>query len=67
VTKLKSEFGRKQWKDCCGKGCKKCEIAQAYTAEYGRKEGLDKLNADRKAVKKGGKTKGSKAKKKQKA
>ena len=66
MTKLKSEFGRKQWKDCCGKGCKKCEIAQAYTAEYGRKEGLDKLNADRKAVKKGGKTKGGKAKKKQK-
>jgi hypothetical protein len=67
VTKLKSEFGRKQWKDCCGKGCKKCEIAQAYVAEFGRKEGLEKLNADRKAVKKGGKTKGSKAKKKQKA
>ncbi len=67
MTKLKSEFGRKQWKDCCGKGCKKCEIAQAYTAEYGRKEGLDKLNADRKAVKKGGKTKGGKTKKKQKA
>ena len=66
MTKLKSEFGRKQWKDCCGKGCKKCEIAQAYTAEYGRKEGLEKLNADRKAVKKGGKAKGGKAKKKAK-
>jgi hypothetical protein len=75
VTKLKNEFSRKEWKDCCGKGCKKCEIAQAYIAEYGsRKEGLDKLNADRDAVKKagkkGGKTKGSKkskAKKKAKA
>jgi hypothetical protein len=67
VTKLKNEFGRKQWKDCCGKGCKKCAIAQAYTAEYGRKEGLEKLNTDRKAVKKGGKTKGGKAKKKAKA
>ena len=63
MTKLKKEFGRKQWKDCCGKGCKKCEIAQTYTAEYGRKEGLEKLNADRKAVKKGGK---KKKKKKQK-
>jgi hypothetical protein len=63
VTKLKSEFGRKQWKDCCGKGCKKCEIAQTYTAEYGRSEGLAKLNADRKAVLKAGK-KGAKAKKK---
>ena len=67
MTKLKNKFGRKQWKDCCGKGCKKCAFAQAYTAEYGRKDGLEKLNADRKAVKKGGKTTGSKAKKKAKA
>jgi len=66
VTKLRSEFSRKEWKDCCGKGCKKCEIAQTYVGEYGRKEGLEKLNADRKAVKKGGK-KGGKAKKKAKA
>ena len=63
---LKKKFSRSDWKDCCGKGCKKCEIAQAYVTEYGRKEGLEKLNADRKAVKKGGKTKGSKAKKKAK-
>ena len=75
MTKLKNEFSRKEWKDCCGKGCKKCEIAQAYIAEYGeRKAGLAKLNADRDAVKKAGKkagkTKGSKkskAKKKIKA
>jgi hypothetical protein len=71
VTKLKNEFSRKQWHDCCGKGCKKCEIAQAYIAEFGsRKEGLAKLNADRDAVKKGGKKKGKKsgkAKKKVKA
>ena len=75
MTKLRNEFSRKEWKDCCGKGCKKCEIAQAYAAEFGsRKEGLEKLNADRDAVKKsgkrGGKTKGSKkgkAKKKVKA
>ena len=41
MTKLKNEFSRKEWKDCCGKGCKKCEIAQAYIAEYGnRKTGL---------------------------
>jgi len=65
VTKLKHEFSRKEWKDCCGKGCKKCEIAQAYIAEYGdRKLGLQKLNADRDAVKKGGKTKGKKGGKK---
>jgi hypothetical protein len=71
VTKLKNDFSRKQWKDCCGKGCKKCEIAQAYIAEYGdRKVGLEKLNAYRDAVKKagkkGGKTKGSKKRKAEK-
>jgi general stress protein YciG len=65
VTKLIDEFSRKEWKDCCGKGCKKCQIAQAYIEKYGdRKVGLEKLNADRDAVKKagkkGGKTKGSK-------
>jgi hypothetical protein len=74
VTKLKAGFSRKEWKDCCGKGCKKCAIAQAYIGKYGRTEGLEKLNADRDAVKKegkrGGKTrskKAGKAKKKAKA
>jgi hypothetical protein len=71
VTKLKDEFTAKQWKGCCGKGCKKCEIAQAYIGKYGRTEGLEKLNADRDAVKKtakkGGKTRGSKKKAKKKA
>ncbi len=75
MTKLKNEFSRKEWKGCCGGGCKKCEIAQAYIAEYGeRKLGLQKLNADRAAVKKSGgkgaKKKGKKsgkAKKKVKA
>jgi len=67
VTKLKNEFSRKEWKDCCGKGCKKCDIAQAYVGEYGRADGLDKLNADRKAVKKGGKKGKKGGKKKAKA
>jgi len=67
VTKLKNDFSRKEWKDCCGKGCKKCDIAQAYIGEYGRKEGLAKLNADRKRVKKGGKKNKTGGKKKVKA
>jgi len=76
VTKLRSEFDRKQWKDCCGKGCKKCEIAQAYIGRYGHKDGLEKLAGDRKAVlksaKKGGaaksgKARGGKARKKARA
>ncbi len=61
MTELRDRFARKEWKDCCGKGCKKCDIAQAYVAEYGKKKGLDKLNDDRTAVKrarkKGGKKK----------
>ena len=65
MSDLKKKFSHKEWKDCCGKGCKKCQIAQAYIDKYGdRKVGLEKLNADRDAVKKagkkGGKTKGSK-------
>jgi hypothetical protein len=52
-TELIERFSRKQWKDCCGKGCKKCEIAQAYMGEYGKKKGLELLNEDRAAAKKG--------------
>ena len=52
MPELKERFSRKQWKDCCGKGCKKCEIAGAYIDEYGKKKGLAKLNEDRAAVKK---------------
>jgi hypothetical protein len=68
VADLKDKFSRKEWKDCCGKGCKKCDIAQAYIGVYGKKKGLDKLNEDRhevKAKKKaGGKKKAAKAGKK---
>ncbi len=68
MTKLAKRFGRKQFKDCCGKGCKKCEIAQAYVAELGRAKGLEKLGEDRKAaLKKRGAKKTRKAKKKAKA
>lgn len=67
MTKLKNEFSRKEWKDCCGRGCKKCAIVQAYIGKYGRSEGLDRLNADRKAVKKGKKRAGKGGKKKVKA
>ena len=69
MTKLRNEFTPKEWKGCCGKGCRKCEIAQAYIAKYeSRAEGLKKLNADRAAVKKdakkGGKIRGGKKGKK---
>jgi hypothetical protein len=51
-AELRERFSRKQWKDCCGKGCKKCEIAQTYIGEYGRDKGLKKLNEDRAVTKK---------------
>ena len=44
---LKKKFSHKEWKDCCGKGCKKCKIAQTYIGVYGKKKGLDKLSEDR--------------------
>jgi hypothetical protein len=58
MPELKERFSRRQWNDCCGKGCKKCEIASAYIDEYGKKKGLERLNEDRDAVKK---AKGKKA------
>jgi hypothetical protein len=61
VTKLKTEFTPKQWKGCCGHGCKKCEIAQAYIGKYGRSEGLERLNDDRDAMKKAAKKDGAKS------
>jgi len=66
---MASEFSRKVWKDCCGKGCKKCAIAQTYIGAHGRGAGLKQLNEDRKEVlaKKSGKKKSGKAKSKKKA
>ena len=63
MSDLTEKFSRKEWKGCCGKGCKKCEIAQTYIGVYGRGKGLEKLNDDRKALlaKSAGKKKGKKA------
>jgi hypothetical protein len=62
MTDLSKKFSRADWKDCCGKGCKKCEIAQAYIGVYGKAKGLDRLNEDRAVMKKGGKLKGGRKK-----
>jgi hypothetical protein len=66
MSELKKKFARKEWKGCCGKGCRKCEIAQTYIGVYGRSKGLEKLNEDRKLVlaKKSGKKKKKDGKKK---
>jgi hypothetical protein len=60
---LKRKFSHSDWKDCCGKGCKKCEIAQTYIGVYGKSKGLQKLNEDRAVMQsKKGKLKGGKKK-----
>jgi hypothetical protein len=64
---LKETFKRKEWKGCCGKGCKKCKLAQAYIDAYGKSKGLKRLNEDRtdmrsgKARKKAGKKAGKRS------
>lgn len=57
MTDLKHRFSRKEWKHCCGKGCRECQIAQAYLTAHGRDDGLALLRVDRHDVlgKKGGK------------
>jgi hypothetical protein len=47
MTKLRGQFGAKQWKKCCGKGCKKCDIHNAYIDEFGKKAGEKQFQKDR--------------------
>jgi len=46
VAKFREQFTEKQWKKCCGKGCKKCDIHNAYLAVYGKKQGERKFQKD---------------------
>jgi hypothetical protein len=46
VAKFRDQFGKKQWKKCCGHGCGKCEIHNAYLAEFGKKAGEKKFHKD---------------------
>jgi len=46
VAKFRNQFGKKQWKKCCGHGCGKCEIHNAYLAEFGKKAGEKKFHKD---------------------
>ena len=55
MTKLKDQFTRKEFKDCCGRAARSARSPRPTSAEYGsRKEGLEKLKVDIKAAKKGG-------------
>jgi hypothetical protein len=46
MTKLRDDFTKKDWKNCCGKGCKKCTVHSAYLDAYGKKEGEKKFAKD---------------------
>jgi hypothetical protein len=46
MAKLRNEFSKKEWKHCCGNGCKKCAIHNAYLDAYGKKEGEKKFAKD---------------------
>jgi len=46
VAKFRKQFSKKQWKKCCGKGCKKCEIHSIYLDEYGKKPGEKRFEKD---------------------
>ena len=46
MAKLKHEFSKKQWQHCCGKGCKKGDIHNAYLDAYGHRAGEKKFAKD---------------------
>lgn len=45
MSKLATEFSKRDWKKCCGKGCGKCEIHRAYLDKYGKKQGEKRFSA----------------------
>jgi len=46
MAKFRMQFTDKQWQKCCGNGCKKCEIHNAYLDAYGKKKGEQKFGKD---------------------
>jgi hypothetical protein len=50
MSKLRIKFTSKEWEQCCGSFCKKCEIAKAFDKKYGEKKGAKKLKEDKKKM-----------------
>jgi hypothetical protein len=46
VSKFRDQFSKKDWKKCCGKGCKKCDLYNAYLDEFGGKAGKKRFKKD---------------------
>ena len=51
MSKLRKEFTDKEWSECCVCFYKDCKIANDYRKKYGKKEGENKFNKDRKKQK----------------
>jgi hypothetical protein len=50
MTKIRKNFTKQKWDDCCGKFCDDCKIAKAYTKKYGKKKSREKFNRDYKKI-----------------
>jgi hypothetical protein len=46
MAKIRKNFTKQSWKDCCGKFCDDCIITKAYIKEYGKKESKRKFKKD---------------------
>ena len=50
MAKFRKKFSNSAWRDCCGKICDDCKIADAYIKEYGKNKGKKKLKRDHKKI-----------------
>ncbi len=50
MSKLRKDFSKKEWKNCCGGFCKDCKIASVYRLKFGKQEGEKKFNRDYKKI-----------------
>lgn len=50
MAKLRKNFTKKEWDDCCRKLCSDCKIAASYLKKYDEKEAKKKMKKDRKKV-----------------
>jgi phage-related protein len=50
MVKLRKKFSKSAWRDCCGKLCDDCKIAEAYIKEYGEYKGIKRLKRDPKKI-----------------
>lgn len=52
MVKFRKKFSKSTWRDCCGKLCDDCKIAEAYIKEYGENKAKKRLKRDQKKIEK---------------